>query len=287
MLANQKPAALPSRQGTPGGCTRRDLLRLGAGSLLTLGLWPGALRAADEPSGEDFSFVAVNDPHFMDEKCGLWLQTAVAKMKACSPQPELCLMAGDYAENGTLAELAGARDAFKGLGIPVHGVIGNHDYQPNDDRKAYEEVFPNQINYQFDHRGWQFMALDTTEGLKANRTKISGETLRWVDEHLPKFDRKKPLVLLSHFQLGPGINNRPLNTDALLERFKEHNLRAAFCGHFHGFTESKLGEAVFTTNQCLSLKKPNHDRTKEKGFFHCQVKDGVIQRTFVEVPVPA
>jgi 3',5'-cyclic AMP phosphodiesterase CpdA len=270
-----------------GTLNRRAMLRLSAGSLLALGLWPGVLRAEGESPGEDFSFIAVNDTHYIDDKCGEWLQTAIAKMKECSPKPELCLMSGDYADHGTVAELAAARDLFQSLGFPTYGVIGNHDWFKNDDRKAYEEVFPERINYRFDHRGWQFMALDTTEGLKANKTKIADETLRWVDDNLPKYDKKKPLVLVSHFQLGPKINNRPLNSDALLERFKEFNLRAVFCGHFHGFTESKLGEAVFTTDKCCSLKKTNHDKTTEKGFFFCQINNGVIKRTFVEVPVPA
>jgi hypothetical protein len=266
--------------------SRREMLRASAGSLLALGLWPGVLRAEGENRGEDFSFIAVNDTHYIDENCGEWLQTAIARMKECAPKPELCLMSGDYSDHGTVAELAAARDVFKGLGIPTYGVIGNHDWLKNDDRKPYEEVFPNRVNYRFDHRGWQFMALDTTEGQKANQTKIADATLRWVDENLPKYDKKAPLILVSHFQLGPGINNRPLNTDALLERFKDYNLHTVFCGHFHGFTESKLGEAVFTTDKCCSLKMANHDRTKEKGFFFCQVKNGEIKRTFVEVPVP-
>lgn len=263
------------------------MLRASAGTLLALGLWPGALRAEDAGRGEDFSFIAVNDTHYVDEKCDAWLQTAINRMKECLPKPELCLMSGDYAEHGTVAELSGARDVFNGLGIPTYGVIGNHDWFKNDDRKPYEEVFSNQINYQFDHRGWQFMALDTTAGLKAGGFKISDETLRWVDENLPKIDRKAPLILVSHFPLGPGVANRPLNADALLERFKDYNLRAAFCGHFHAFTEKKWGEAVLTTDKCCSLKARNHDGTKEKGFFHCRIKDGAIQRSFIEVPIPA
>lgn len=262
------------------------MLRASAGTLLALGLWPGALRAEGEHPGEDFSFIAVNDTHYIDDRCGEWLRTAVAKMKECSPKAELCLMSGDYTDHGTVAELEAAREVFDGLGVPTYGVIGNHDWRTNDDRKPYEQVFPNRINYRFDHRGWQFLALDTTEGQKANGTHIADDTLRWVDDQLPKLDAKKPLILVSHFQLGPAIRNRPRNADALLERFKPHNLRAVFCGHFHGFTESKLGSAIFTTDKCCSLKKANHDGTREKGFFFCQVKNGAIQRTFVEVPVP-
>jgi hypothetical protein len=270
-----------------GAVSRRDMLRLSAGSLLALGLWPGVLRAEGEAQGEDFSFIAINDTHYIDEKCGAWLLTALAKMKEFAPKPELCLMSGDYTDHGTVAELAATRDLFKGLGIPTYGVIGNHDWLKQDDRKPYEQVFPDRLNYRFDHRGWQFMALDTTEGLKASQTKIADETLRWVDGALPKFDKKKPLILVSHFPLGPRTSNRPLNADALLERFQDYNLRAAFCGHFHGFTESKLGAAILTTDKCCSLKRGNHDGTRQKGFFFCQAKNGEIKRTFVEVPVPA
>jgi len=266
--------------------SRRAMLRLSAGSLLTLGLWPGALRAEGDAQGEDFSFIAVNDLHYIDEKCGSWLQTAIAKMKAASPKAELCLMSGDCTDHGTAAELATTRDLFQGLSFPTYGVIGNHDWLKHNDRTPYEQVFPDRINYRFDHRGWQFLGLDTTEGQKGGGTKISEETLRWVDDTLPKLDPKKPLILISHFPLGPKIPNRSLNADALLERFKQHNLRAVFCGHFHGFTESQQGEAVFTTDKCCSFKRMNHDGTKEKGFFVCEAKNGAIKRTFVEVPVP-
>ena len=282
-----KQASMTAKANLKNAVSRREMLQLSASSLLTLGLWPGALRAEGESQGEDFNFIAVNDFHYVDEKCGAWLQTAIAKMKECSPKPELCLMSGDYSDNGTVAQLAATRDVMKSLGIPTCGVIGNHDWLNNKDRKPYEEIFPDRLNYQFEHRGWQFIALDTTEGLKGMQTQISKETLRWVDDNLPKVERKKPMILLSHFQLGPNIRNRPLNTDDLLERFRDFNLRAAFCGHFHGFTESKLGEAVFTTDKCCSLKRANHDGTKGKGFFFCQIKNGAISRTFIEVPVSA
>lgn len=276
----------PEAYAAARALSRREMLKLSAGSLLALGLWPGVLRAADAGQGDDFSFIAVNDTHYVDEKCGEWLQTVMTKMKASEPKPEFCLMSGDFTDDGTAAQLTAVRDIFKGLGFPTYGVIGNHDWAKGNDRKAYEEVFPDRLNYTLEQRGWQIVGLDTTEGLKANQTRISDATLRWVDDQLPKLDRQRPMILVSHFQLGPGVVNRPLNADDLLERFKGHNLRAVFCGHYHAFTERKAGNTVFTTNKCCSLKKPNHDRTKEKGYFFCQVKNGEIQRTFVEVPVP-
>ena len=40
---------------------------------------------------------------------------------------------------------------------------------------------------------------------------------------------------------------------------------------------------MLTTNQCCALKRTNHDKSPEKGYFLCHAKDGDISREFVEV----
>ena len=69
----------------------------------------------------------------------------------------------------------------------------------------------------------------------------------------------------------------------VLKRLTDYDLRAAFSGHFHGFTEKTSGHATLTTNRCCALSKGNHDGTKEKGYFLMTVKDGKLSREFVEV----
>jgi 3',5'-cyclic AMP phosphodiesterase CpdA len=267
----------------PDALSRRRALDLSAGSLLALGLWPGALRAADAAPGGTFRFVVVNDVHYRDDRCGAWLEKVFRQIKAAPDKPDFCLIAGDYSENGTRAELTAVRDAFKLLGIPTFGVIGNHDYTAQNERQPYEELFPGRLNYRFEQHGWQFLALDSTQGRQGNNTSIQPHTLRWVDDQLPKLDRKRPLVLLTHFPLGPITPARPLNADALLERFKPFNLEAVFCGHFHGFTERRVGDTTLTTNRCCSAWRANHDFSKEKGWFMCEAKEGRLIRAFVEI----
>ena len=61
----------------------------------------------------------------------------------------------------------------------MYPVIGNHDYVTQNNRKAYLEAFPLRLNYYFHHHGWQFIGLDTTEGLRYEKTTIAlvlGET---------------------------------------------------------------------------------------------------------------
>lgn len=263
--------------------TRRDMLKLSAGTLLTLGLWPGALRAEGTGNAGNFRFVVVNDIHNMTEdRCGPWLERVLDKIKA-GPKPELCLLAGDQSDHGKEAEFKAVSEAFARLGVPNYTVIGNHDYLKQTDRADYEKCCPNRLNYHLEHQGWLFVGLDTTDGLKASKTNIQPAALQWLDDNVSKLDKKSPLVIFTHFPLGDKVTNRPLNADAVLERFREHNLQFVFSGHFHSSTERHAGDITLVTNKCCSITRGNHDKTKEKGFFLCEAKDGKVTRQFIEV----
>lgn len=262
--------------------SRREMISLSAGSLLALGLWPGSL-PAEEAAGSDFSFVALNDLHYATPNCGPWFEKVLASIKSTPQKLDFGLIVGDLANSGEREQLGAIRDLFRPLGIPLHHVVGNHDYAGPDDRQSYEELYPRQINYAFEHKGWQFFGLDSTQGQLASRTVVSPSTLQWLDDSLPKFKRKVPTVVFTHFPMGPLVPSRPLNADDLLDRFRGFNLQAVLCGHFHGSTQRQVRGAMITTNQCCSFVRNNHDGTKEKGYFLCRAEDGKIRRTFVEV----
>ena len=260
---------------------RRDALRhLSAGTLLTLGLWPGTLRAAENGLGGSFRFVVINDTHYLTKECGEYVNGVVTEMKKV--KPEFCLHCGDVTDKGEGPHFEAAKEVFGGLGKPFYPVIGNHDFLTQTDGRAYAEVFPKRLNYYFDHAGWQFVGLDTSEGQHFEKTLIQPETFRWLEDELPRLSKQKPTVLFTHFPLGADVKYRPANADALLDRFREFNLLAVFSGHYHSFTERKAGGTVLTTNRCCSLQRGNHDGTKEKGFFLCTASVGGLAREFVE-----
>ena len=246
--------------------------------MLAAGAWPGHVFGK---GGDRFRFVVVNDLHYIDRDCAKWLSGVMGRIK--SEQPDFCFVAGDLTEHGKEEHLQGVRAVLEQADFPYHVVIGNHDYTTHTDRAAYEAVFPNQLNYFFEHKGWQFVALDTSEGTRYQDTRVQPATLHWVDEHARKLNRRKPTIIITHFPLGPGVQYRPLNADELLEKFEDVNLRAVFSGHFHGFTERTLNNAIFTTNRCCALKRNNHDKTTEKGFFVCDANGQHVLRSFVQV----
>lgn len=270
---------------------RRELIKMGAGALVAAELLPrqsqaaGPAPAAKAAAAEAWSFIAVNDLHFHDAACTPWFEKTVAAMKQSAPEATFCLLGGDLADEAKPAQFAGALDAFKKLGIPLYSTPGNHDYATDTDRTTYDTLLPGQTNQVFTHRGWQFVGLDTSEGTKWGDTHIQPGTFEWLDANLLKLDKSAPTVIWTHFPLGTGVAHRPLNADALLEKLSVLNIRAAYSGHWHAFTEKTWHDAVFTTDRCCSRFRDNHDGTKEKGWFVCTVSGDKIDRRFVQVPV--
>src|SRR2546427_4485568 len=120
---------------TTARLTRRAVLeRLSAGTLLALGLWPGALRAGSGSPGL-FRFIVVNDTHFLSSECGAWLEGVVAQMK--KHHTEFCLHAGDLSEKGERSHLETVKEIFSAIDAPVFPVIGNHDFPDEGGRQNY------------------------------------------------------------------------------------------------------------------------------------------------------
>lgn len=263
--------------------TRRELFK--TSGALALGLFPTVLRAAgraDRAGAGAFRFVVANDLHFRDARCGEWLESLVSAMK--SHRPDFCVLNGDLTENGTREQFLAVREIFHKSGLRLRATIGNHDHLTDTDRAPFEEIFPDSLNYHFSHKGWQFVAIDSTEGQRVFYTRIHQPALAWLDATLPVLDKKQPLVLLTHFPLGSRVLCRPLNAPAVLERFRGHNLRAAFNGHWHGYAQRQLGAATITNSRCCSWWRPNNDGSPDKGYFLCEAApEGGITRRFFTV----
>ncbi len=251
----------------------------GAMSAALLARWAKAAEYAKD--SETFTFVVVNDIHFFDKRCATWLDKVVEKING--HKADLCLIVGDMTEDGTAEQNAAVHEVLKGLKLPYHVVVGNHDYLPDNTRKPFEAHFPKSLNYRFDHKGLQFVGLDTTLGRAGSKTVIAKETFTWLTGQLKDMDKKRPTVLFTHFPMGWLVPSRPDNAAELLNEFKQYNLQAVFNGHFHSSTERKWGEATVTTNTCCSFHRKNHDLDPRKGYFLCTAKEGKVSREYVQV----
>ncbi len=241
-----------------------------------------AVRAWAGGASRDFDFVVANDLHYRDARCAEWFARVVSRMRALRPAPAFCVLAGDLSDAGTTAQLSAVREIFRPLPMPVHPIIGNHDYNEAGDRAAFEKIFGAPLNRRFTHRSWQFLALDTTQGRAVYRTRISDSTLHWLDRTLPDVPRRAPVVVLTHFPLGRNWL-RPQNASAVSERLRGHDFRAALSGHWHGITERVDKNATLSTGRCCSWWRTNHDGSSLKGFTLCRIRDGALTHEFVAV----
>jgi Icc-related predicted phosphoesterase len=269
---------------------RESLARLG--TLLAAGLWPGALRAAASPAPDvgTFTFAALNDLHYHTPECEAWFRALFGAVAA--ERPAFMALLGDLVHRGQPENLAAVRRLAGESGVPFHAVPGNHDNDVEETTRLYAEVFPGMLNHRFEHAGWQFVALDSTEGKAWRNTRFSAETLAWLDAALAEMDPRRPTVLLTHFPVAPGIATptgvvmTPLNAEEVLSRFEPFNLRAAFCGHFHGRTERTRGAATLVTGSTCARVDKNHNGVDEKGWWLCRARsDGTIEREFRPLPV--
>jgi 3',5'-cyclic AMP phosphodiesterase CpdA len=260
--------------------TRRQILRLGTATFFASMLGLRKTNAAPTAKA-GFQFIVVNDTHYTEAECGIWLANAVRQMKIHNA--DFCVIDGDLSENGRSDQLGAVCDIFNQLGIPVYKIIGNHDYVSDSDRSPFLEICGPELNYQFSHKGWQFVALDSTEGTHAYRTQIQPQTFTWLDRNLPLLDKSRPTVLFTHFPLGRNIT-RPTNADELLSRFESFQLREVFNGHWHGLSESTWRDKTpIVTDRCCSRLRENRDGSKEKGYFLCRAESGGVTKRFIPV----
>lgn len=261
--------------------TRREAWQAVGGVVLVSAAASQRVWAADPDRGVSFRFLVVNDTHYGAPMCGTYLEGLVRQMER-HDGVAFCLHLGDLCDGGGVDSLKSVRRIFEKLGRPFYPQLGNHDYAAATDRNGYEQVFPDRVNYRFEHLGWQFLGVDSTEGQRYEHTTIQPATFEWLDRELPQVDRTRPLVLFTHFPLGAGVKYRPLNAEALLERFEGYDLRAAFSGHFHGYTERLWRGRPLVTNRCCARRRGNHDGSKEKGYWLCAVAGSELRREFVE-----
>jgi 3',5'-cyclic AMP phosphodiesterase CpdA len=258
--------------------TRRDFLRRSGLAVAAVGLGLGASCAQEGQPG--FSFLVINDTHYQDEKCAEYFRAAFGRMRE-NAQYDFALICGDLATAGKIEELQGMKAALELLGKPTYPVKGNHDASEGD-RNWFEVFGADRINYRFDHGGWTFLGLDTTDDGKSSNVAVSQATIDWIKQALLDIPPERPLVVFTHFPLGEVVPLRLTNADEVLALFDGHNLKHVFSGHFHGLSERKHNDVVLTTGRCLSFSRGNHDGSPQKGFYQCHVKGEELTYEFVE-----
>lgn len=201
---------------------------------------------------------------------------------AATEGADFCFGLGDFANSGKRSSLATIARLSGSIGMPFYPTPRNHDLDESPVTGYYAEAFSDRINYTFRQKGWQFVVIDTTDGVVWEHPMIGKCTLAWLDRVLPILDVQAPTVLATHFPLGAEFEWCPRHADEVLARFAGLNLRAVFSGHFHGQTVLRRGDCELITCAGVARGRANHDGTAGKGYWVCDGSaTGKLTRTFV------
>jgi 3',5'-cyclic AMP phosphodiesterase CpdA len=236
-----------------------------------------------------FRFAVINDLHYTDAVDRPWLEGLMDHVNGGGA--ELCLALGDLVEHGTIEQLTAARQILQRLRMPFYTVPGNHDGPPERPAglpdgaglETYENLFPGRRNYTFEHKGWQFIALDTSNGSAWTNVPLRPETLAFARQAATRLDPRRPTILFTHFPIDPAVRFNMLGGPELLAALRPLNLRIVFSGHFHGITQSTIGGIEVVTNRCCSMRREIHDGSNIRGYYLCTANaDGTVARQFIQ-----
>jgi 3',5'-cyclic AMP phosphodiesterase CpdA len=262
---------------------RRSLLQLAAGSA---GLFTPLVRAVDAAAAKPFRFLFATDIHVQPERGGIdgWKQ-CVAKMNqvasATETKSDFLITGGDLIMDALEVGIERSRlewtlfdEGLKGLGLPAHHTIGNHDVvgwsskavvdpgHQDYGKKLFADRYGEGKTYRsFDHGGWHFVLLDSIGRNMATgdyEGRIDDDQLAWLEADLAKTGKTTPVVIVTHIPFysvwhqvikGPAyaLDGKALvaNVFEFRKLLEAHNVKLVLSGHGHVLETIELGRTRY------------------------------------------
>lgn len=220
--------------------------------------------------GLKFSFAFFTDIHLNkgENNCFEGFEKAVTSAKI--HKADFILTGGDNVDIDVLgndAETANElyiryAETISNLGIEYHAAIGNHDRfwgtEKNDPlyNDGLFEKYINKSYYSFDHQGWHFIVLNTSNSVVDEKQK------QWLLADLNQLDSETPVVVTAHVPFlsvyYPALKGEYTAADTfsnfkeIWDMFDGKNLKLVLQGHMHLYEEIKVRNVQFITGGAIS-----------------------------------
>lgn len=208
----------------------------------------------------DFSFVFLPDLHLQPDTSVIKGFEQLAS-QVNTLQPDFVLTGGDMIYTAKNVNDKKARilfnlmdKEFKIFKMPVYLTMGNHENagitqesgidntNPMWGKRMYEKRYTDRY-YSFLYKGWKFFIMDGIKILEKEKNytqEVDSLQTEWLKNELLITDRGTPIIISIH---TPLINPHAMtdsksqalstNSEAVLNLFKDHNLRMVLQGHNH------------------------------------------------------
>jgi len=217
-----------------------------------------------------FSFAFLTDIHLNtgDNGCFEGLERAISSVK--EQQADFIITGGDNVDIDVLGKDAGTAhhlyakyaELLANSGISYYVSIGNHDrfYGCEKSDPLYEkglfEKYLNKSYFSFDHKGWHFIVLNTSNSV------VDKVQKQWLAADLKGIDSETPIVVSTHVPFlsvyYPALQGKYTPTDTfknfkeIWDMFEGKNLKLVLQGHMHLYEEIKVKGVQFITAGAVS-----------------------------------
>lgn len=226
---------------------------------------------------DDVVFASIGDLHTNDYGSIHIVNNAVSKINNDS-SIQFVIILGDISDAGSLHDLQIIKECLDKLNKPYYPVPGNHDIDAIGSQINYIEVF-GYPNYSIENQYLKFILFNTNPGTNP----FNSWLLAWVEKEINNTDKK--IVICGHDPFMPGLSSyRHPYADNVIELFTD-NVIASIAGHYHANSYIYDNGVYYTTTNCCSINRPNHDLSPEKGYrvYTYNSATNYITSEFVEV----
>lgn len=226
---------------------------------------------------QEFSFAFFTDIHLNpDPKAKSFEGLKQAIKTAESLEVDFILTGGDNVdvdarkkdEYDQAASLYGNyKEAVTASSLPWYFTIGNHDryWHDGQDGALYGEAlfrkFLGETFYSFDHKGWRFIVLNSTEVCDGKYC-VSEAQVTWLNKLLEATPADQPIIVSAHvpflslyYPVLEGVytdKDTFANQKEVFDMFARHNLKLVLQGHQHLYEEIKVKGVQFITAGAVS-----------------------------------
>ena len=262
-------------------------------------IWTCAQDLQDDKN--KFSFAFFTDIHLSkgDNNCFNGLEKAISSVK--TQHADFILTGGDNVDIDVLGKDASTAhwlyNAYAELiaksGIDYYSTIGNHDrfYGCDKSDPLFErglfETYLNKSYYSFDHKGWHFIVLNTSNSI------VDEEQKQWLAANLANIASETPIIISTHVPFlsvyYPALQGKYTDTDTfknfkeIWDMFEEKNLKLVLQGHMHLYEEIKVKGVQFITAGAVSASWWGGEyHGTEEGYLRVNIDGGDFDWEYVD-----
>ena len=200
-------------------------------------------------------------------------------------------------------------ELIEGFEAPLYNTLGNHEefgfYERSGvstDHALYGDLmYEERIGaryYAFNEKGWRFYILDSVDETEERRYygNVDSVQMEWLIADLASVNPLTPIVISTHIplltsftQIRDGAlaqNTRGLvveNSKAVLDAFKDHNLKLVLQGHLHILEEAYINDIHFITGGAVCARWWEGARDgMEEGYLLVKVKGEEFDWEYVD-----